>query len=125
MSLTKCSQTAVNFLSYLLENDEFDYVLALCETYVNLMRASCAPDMDFACSDDYKEYDFRLKIHGFVISSPEMQANALFSKITNILRTVLDEKVKQQDGRLLIQRELEEALGKSLSEALGGAEEPQ
>lgn len=110
----------LHLLSYLLENDDFDYVLALCVMYVDLMRASQDPDIDFACSDEYKEYDFRLKIHGFVISSPEMQANALFSMITNKLHTVLDERVKQLDGRLLIQRELEEALGKSLGEALNG-----
>lgn len=51
----------INFapLSYLLENDEFDNILALCETYIDLMRYSRIPsDLAFACSDDYKEYDF-------------------------------------------------------------------
>lgn len=85
--------TRIFLLSYLLENRQFDYMLALCERYVRLIGTSV--DQSFAYSADYIACADALKPHGYVISPPDIQANALFSEqITNLLRTVLDEKAK-------------------------------
>ncbi len=41
---------------------------------------------------EYTAFTDALKAHGFVVSLPDDQANALFSeRIVNILRTLLDE----------------------------------
>lgn len=109
----------LHLLSYFLENNRFDFMLALCVTYINLMHFSYTPyDIPFAISDTYKEYESTLEKHGFVISSPQMQANALFcGQITDLLRAILDEGAEQQDERLLFQQELDEALNESPNES--------
>lgn len=85
--------TRISLLSYLLENRQFDLMLALCERYVKLMGTPF--DLAFAGSADYIQYDDALKAHGYVISPPDVQANALFSEqITNLLRTVLDDRAE-------------------------------
>lgn len=85
--------TRISLLSYLLENRQFDYMLALCERYVRLMGTTV--DQNFRYSSDYTFYDDALKPHGYVISTPDIQANALFNgQIVNLLRTVLDERVQ-------------------------------
>lgn len=76
-------------LSDLLEQTQFDYLLALWEQYVNLMRME--PSLSYSMSPDYKEHSDELKKHGYVVSAPDRQAQALFSEqITNILRSLLD-----------------------------------
>lgn len=89
--------TRISLLSYFFENSQFDYMLALCERYVRLMGTTV--DQDFRYSSDYTFYDDALKPHGYVISPPDIQANALFSEqIVNLLRTVLDERAKHTGG---------------------------
>lgn len=80
----------ISLLSHLLESQQFDLMLSLCGKYVDLM--SRIPDPPFAQSNEYKYCNDTLKAHGFVISLPDEQANALFSeRIVGLLRTVLDE----------------------------------
>ena len=80
----------ISLLSHLFESGQFDLMLSLCVRYVNLM--SMIPELSFSMSDDYIFCKDTLKAHGFVISLPDEQANALFSeRIVNLLRTVLDE----------------------------------
>lgn len=89
--------TRISLLSYLLENRQFDLMLALCERYVKLMGT--AVDLAFDGSADYIVCADALKAHGYVISPPDIQANALFSEqIINLLRTVLDERAKRIEG---------------------------
>lgn len=95
--LTKISpyDTRIFLLSYLFENREFDLMLALCVQYVNLM--STVSELPFAHSDDYKFCSDMLKSHGFVISLPDDQANALFSeRITNLLREILNQMAEHK-----------------------------
>ena len=57
------------------------------------------PDPTFEGSADYIACADALKAHGFAISPPDIQANALFSEqITNLLRTVLDERAEHTGG---------------------------
>lgn len=89
--------TRISLLSYLLENSQFDFMLALCERYVKLIGT--IPDPTFEGSADYIACADALKAHGFAISPPDIQANALFSEqITNLLRTVLDERAEHTGG---------------------------
>lgn len=89
--------TRISLLSYLLENSQFDFMLALCERYVRLIGTT--PDPTFEGSADYIACADALKAHGFAISPPDIQANALFSEqITNLLRTVLDERAEHTGG---------------------------
>ena len=72
-------------------------MLAYCERYVKLMGT--ATDVAFEGSANYIACADTLKAHGFVISPPDIQANALFSEqITNLLRTVLDERAEHTGG---------------------------
>lgn len=83
--------TRLSLLSYLFENRQFDFMLALCGRYVDLM--STTPDPTFWGDANYISCKDILKEHGYVISLPNDQASALFSgQIINLLRTVLDEK---------------------------------
>lgn len=89
--------TRISLLSYLFENRQFDFMLALCERYVKLMGSPV--DLAFEGSADYVTCADALKAHGYVISPPDIQANALFSEqITNLLRTVLDERAEHTGG---------------------------
>ena len=89
--------TRIFLLSYLLENSQFDLMLALCERYVKLIRTT--PDPAFEGSADYIACADALKKHGFVISPPDIQANALFGEqITNLLREVLDKRAEHTGG---------------------------
>lgn len=89
--------TRISLLSYLFENRQFDYMLALCERYVRLMGIPI--DSAFEGSSDYIACSDFVKSHGYEISTPEVQANALFSeRITNLLRTILDERVEHTGG---------------------------
>ena len=89
--------TRISLLSYLFENRQFDLMLALCERYVKLMGSPV--DLAFEGSADYVICADALKAHGYVISPPDIQANALFSEqITNLLRTVLDERAEHTGG---------------------------
>lgn len=89
--------TRISLLSYLLENSQFDFMLALCERYVKLIGTT--PDPAFEGSADYIACADALKAHGFAISPPDIQANALFSEqITNLLRTVLEERAEHTGG---------------------------
>lgn len=95
--LTKISpyDTRLSLLSYLFENDRFDYMLALCVRYVKLM--STVPDLSFETESLYTFCADTLKSHGFVVSPPDIQANTLFvEQITNLLRTVLNERAEQE-----------------------------
>lgn len=79
----------LNILSALLEKKQFDLLLALWERYVSLMRM--VPSLSYSQSAEYQLYSTELEKHGFVVSMPDDQAQALFSeRITNILRTLLD-----------------------------------
>lgn len=79
----------LRLLSALLEEKQFDYLLALLERYVDLMQME--PSLSFSQSSEYAFYSTELKKHGFAVSVPDEQAQALFSeRITNILRTLLD-----------------------------------
>lgn len=85
--------TRIFLLSYLLENRQFDLMLALCERYVRLM--SLTPDLHYSTSAEYTACADTLKAHGFEISLPDDQANALFSeRIVNLLRTLLDDRAE-------------------------------
>lgn len=87
----------LSLLSYLLENRQFDLMLALCTKYVALMGMT--PDSEFEGSADYVSCADTLKAHGFVVSLPDDQANALFSeRITNLLRTILDARAEHTGG---------------------------
>ena len=87
--------TRISLLSYLFENRQFDLMLALCVQYVNLM--STVSEYSFSNSDDYKFCFDMLKAHGFVISLPDDQANALFSeRIINLLREILDKMAERK-----------------------------
>ena len=89
--------TRISLLSYLFENNQFDLMLAYCERYVKLMGT--AIDLAFEGSANYIACADTLKAHGFVISPPDIQANALFSEqITNLLRTIRDERAEQAGG---------------------------
>lgn len=89
--------TRISLLSYCLENRQFDLMLALCEQYVKLMGMT--PELSFSESADYTFCADTLKAHGYAISLPDVQANALFSEqITNLLRTILDERAEQTGG---------------------------
>lgn len=89
--------TRIFLLSYLLENRQFDFMLALCEQYVNLMGMT--PELSFSESSDYRICAEFLKAHGYTISLPDEQANALFSeRIINLLRTILDKRAEQTGG---------------------------
>lgn len=79
----------LKILSALLEQKQFDLLLALWERYVTLMRME--PSLSYSQSPEYALCSAELKKHGFVVSIPDDQAQALFSeRITNILRTLLD-----------------------------------
>lgn len=79
----------LKILSALLEQRQFDYLLALWERYVNLLQME--PSLSFSQSPEYLFYSAELKKHGFAVSLPDEQAQALFSeRITNILRSLLD-----------------------------------
>lgn len=83
--------TRLSLLSYLFENRQFDFMLALCGRYVDLM--STTPDPTFWGDANYIFCKDTLKEHGYVISMPNDQADALFSgQIINLLRRVLDER---------------------------------
>ena len=58
--------TRISLLSYLLENSQFDLMLALCERYVKLIGTT--PDTTFEGSADYIACSDALKAHGFVPS---------------------------------------------------------
>ena len=89
--------TRLSLLSYLLESRQFDLMLALCTRYVSLMGTT--PDPAFESSADFRSCADTLKAHGFVVSLPDDQANSLFSeRITNLLRTVLDERAEHTGG---------------------------
>lgn len=76
-------------LSALLEEKQFDLFLALCEKYVDLLRMTTS--LSYSQSAEYIFHSDELKKHGFVVSMPDEQANALFSeRIINILRELLD-----------------------------------
>lgn len=89
--------TRISLLSYLLENRQFDLMLALCEQYVELMGMT--PELSFSESSDYRACTEFLTAHGYTISLPDEQANALFSeRIINLLRTILDKRAEQTGG---------------------------
>ena len=89
--------TRLSLLSYLLENRQFDLMLALCTKYVALMGMT--PDPEFEGSADYVSCTDTLNARGFVVSLPDDQANALFSeRITNLLRTILDARAEHMGG---------------------------
>ena len=89
--------TRLSLLSYLLENRQFDLMLALCTKYVALMGMT--PDPEFEGSADYVSCADTLNARGFVVSLPDDQANALFSeRITNLLRTILDARAEHMGG---------------------------
>lgn len=89
--------TRLSLLCYLFEHRQFDLMLALCTKYVSLM--STTPDPEFELSPVYLSCSDTLKAHGFVIALPDEQANALFSeRITNLLRTILDERAEKAGG---------------------------
>ena len=72
-------------------------MLALCAKYVALMGMT--PDLAFESSADYRSCVDTLKAHGFVVSLPDDQANSLFGeRITNLLRTILDERAEHTGG---------------------------
>lgn len=72
-------------------------MLALYTKYVTLMGMT--PDPEFEYSTDYASCADTLKAHGFVVSLPDDQANALFSeRITNLLRTVLNVRAEHTGG---------------------------
>ena len=83
-------------LSSLLERKSFDMMLALCCQYVNLMKSE--PHLRYQTTAEYDAMSKALKQHGFVISLPDEQANALFcERITNLLRTLLDDIARPND----------------------------
>lgn len=87
----------ISLLTYLLENPQFDLLLALCVKYVGLMGITTDPS--FEGSSDYLSCVDTLKEHGFVVSLPDDQANALFSeRIINLLRAILDAKAEHTGG---------------------------
>lgn len=93
--MTKISpnDTRSALLSYLFENRQFDSLLSLCGQYVKLMATHT--ELSFEETSDYRACSDVLKEHGFVISPPDVQANALFSeRITNLLRSVLDKRAE-------------------------------
>lgn len=86
----------LKILSTLLEQRQFDYLLALCERYVSLMQME--PSLSFSQSPEYAFYSAELKKHGYAVALPDEQAQALFSeRITNILRTLLDNLADSKD----------------------------
>lgn len=86
----------LKILSALLEQKQFDYLLALWERYINLMQME--PSLSFSQSPEYEFYSAELKKQGFAVSLPDEQAQALFSeRITNILRTLLDNLADSED----------------------------
>ncbi len=95
MAKTSPYDTRLTLLSYLFENRQFDLMLSLCERYVKLMATPT--ELSFEETSDYKACSDVLKAHGFVVSPPDIQANALFSEqIINLLRTVLDKRADRE-----------------------------
>ena len=87
-----------SFLSDLLENLDFDRMLALCMRYTKLL--SVETDTSFWMSPNCVGISDTLKDHGLVISTPAQQANALFSEeIVGLLRKVLQNAVPQGQNK--------------------------
>lgn len=80
----------LSLLSYLIGNREFDWFLTQCAWYVDLK--SRKTDNSFWGTPDYDFCKETLMTHGYAVSTPEVQANALFSEtIIPKLRELLTE----------------------------------
>lgn len=69
----------LSLLSYLIGNREFDWLLTQCVWYVDLK--SRKTDNSFWGTPDYDFCNKTLMSHGYAVSTPEVQANSLFSEI--------------------------------------------
>lgn len=80
----------LSLLSYLLGHKRFDWLLTQCVWYVKLK--SRKTDNSFWGTPDYDFCNETLMAHGYAVSTPEVQANALFSEmIIPKLRELLTE----------------------------------
>lgn len=81
-------------ISYLLGHKNFDWFLVQCLWYVNLKNKKS--DTSFWKSPDYEFCEDALDSHGYTISTPELQACAIFSeKIIPKFRALLTEASEQ------------------------------
>ena len=107
------SDNRIAILSEMLERKPFDDMLAKCARYIYLM--SMDTSVRYQTTAEYSAISDVLKQHGFVISVPDEQANALFSEeITNRFRMILDKiaetcSEKPKDSSMI---DLDEFLGK-------------
>lgn len=85
----------LSLLSYLLEHRQFDWLLTWSVRYVDLK--SRKTDTSFWGTADYELCEKTLMTHGYSVSTPEVQAHAVFSEmIIPRLRELLTEAAEQK-----------------------------
>lgn len=84
-------------ISYLLGHKNFDWFLVQCVLYVNLNNKT--PDTSFWKSPDYDFCEDTLESHGYTISTPDLQASAIFSEeVIPKFRALLTEASEQWEA---------------------------
>lgn len=87
----------LSLISYLLEHKNFDWFLVQCLWYVKLKNKK--PDTSFWKSPNYEFCEDALESHGYTISTPELQACAIFSEeVIPKFRALLTEASEQWDA---------------------------